>query len=84
MDEKSAEISALRSRLSGESGDVVRLQSEQEKTTALLGLIQKELKASEDEREQAERTLKELRQMAVNLHCWTRMQHNLPLTLVIC
>ena len=75
MDEKSAQISALKSTLSGESGDVVRLQAEQEKTTALLGLIQKELKASEDEREQAERTLKELRQMAVSLHCWTRTKH---------
>lgn len=65
MDDKTQEVAYLRRQLSGEAGEIQRLRSLNGKTSSLLRVLQKELLASEDERNQAEKSLKELRQMAV-------------------
>lgn len=65
MDRKTSEVAELNARLGGESGTAPQIQVQCKKSESLLNLLQSELLASEDERKQLEKSLKELRHMAV-------------------
>lgn len=67
IEERGRALAEMRNRLDSEGGQRQRVHAQYDKTLGLLKLLQKELLASEDEREAAEKGLKELRQMAVSL-----------------